>query len=280
MYIKCWGARGSAPVSGKEFLRYGGNTTCIEVRADNPQQSILIDFGTGALPMGLELVRRDVKNLDVLITHSHWDHIMGFPLFPLLFVPDSRIKFHFNPAFLGNPEKLVVQDMMKSPHFPISPERLPVRFSYQQTGSDFKIGQVKITSIPLSHPNLGMGYRMESAGKSFVFLTDNELGHPHPGGKSFDEYTRFCRGADLLIHDAEYFNQQEYNQTKGFGHSTVDHVLELAAKAGVESLGLFHHNRQRTDQQIDQMIHQLNRDAPAKYKFDIFAVYQGQEINL
>ncbi|MFP4084627.1 MAG: MBL fold metallo-hydrolase [Desulfonatronovibrio sp.] len=280
MYIKCWGARGSSPVSGQEFLKYGGNTTCIEVRAGKPRQTILIDFGTGALPMGREFVRQGNKNLDVLLTHTHWDHIMGFPLFPLLFVPGSRIKFHFNPTFQGNPEKLVVLNMMKSPHFPVNPQRLPARFSYQQTGSDFKIGSVKITSIPLSHPNLGLGYRLEYAGKNFVFLTDNELGHAHPGGKSLDEYIRFCDGADLLIHDAEYFDQHEYKQTKGFGHSTVDQAMELAAKAGVKSLGLFHHNRERTDNEIDQLIHQLNQTAPEKYTFNIFAVYQGLEINL
>lgn len=280
MYIKCWGARGSSPVSGKEFIKYGGNTTCIEVMAGTPQQTILIDFGTGALPMGRELVRQGKKNLDVLLTHTHWDHIMGFPLFPLLFVPGSSIKFHFNPAFQGNPEKLVVQDMMKSPHFPINPERLPAEFSYQKVGRDFSIGQVMIRSIPLSHPNLGLGYRLEHGDTAFVFLTDNELGHAHRGGRSFDEYVRLCKGADLLIHDAEYFDQQEYQQTKGFGHSTVEHVLELAAKAGVKSLGLFHHNRERTDDEIDQLIHQLNQTAHEKYNFDIFAVYQGQKISL
>ncbi len=279
MYIKCWGARGSSPVSGKEFVRYGGNTTCVEVRVGEPEQTIMIDFGTGALPMGRELVRKNKLDLDVLLTHTHWDHITGFPLFPLLYIPGSRLRFFYNPRYQGNPEKLVVQNMMSSPHFPVAIKDLSACFKYSKVGSKFYIGLVKIESIPLSHPNLGLGYRLEHKGKSFVFLTDNELGFRHPGGGSLEDYTEFCRDADLLIHDAQYFNQHEYEQRRCFGHSQVNDVLELVSKARVKSLGLFHHSSDRTDDQIDALIKKLAGSATS-FEFDVFAVAQEKVIFL
>jgi len=280
MQIKCWGARGSSPVSGKEFVRYGGSTTCIEVRAGNPERILMIDFGTGSLPMGRELNRDNVSDLDVLITHTHWDHIMGFPLFPYLFVPGNRLSFHYNSRYQGNPEKLVVQDMMAAPHFPVRLKDLSADIEYNEVGSAFSIGPVKVRSIPLSHPNLGLGYSLEHKGRIFVFLTDNELGFRHPGGKSLEEYALFCRDADLLIHDAEFFTPQEYKKTTGFGHSMAHHVLELARIAGVKSLGLFHHNRARTDDQIDLFMKHLTGSAASEFSFDIFAVSQEEVIHL
>lgn len=280
MYIKCWGARGSSPVAGRDFLKYGGNTSCMEVRAGNPEQTIVIDFGTGALPMGLELMRQNRKKIHALVTHTHWDHIIGFPLFPLLFIPGSRLRFHYNPRYQGNPEKTVVKDMMASPHFPVNIKDLPVEFVFSEVESEFFIGPVYIQSMPLSHPNLGLGYRLKHNNKSFVFLTDNELGHIHRGGKSLEDYVWFCRGADLLIHDSEYYYQHEYESTQGFGHSLAEHVLDLARKAEVKSLGLFHHNRERTDDQIDSLIAELSGSSPGKFDFDIFAVAQDQEIYL
>jgi phosphoribosyl 1,2-cyclic phosphodiesterase len=267
-------------VSGKNFLKYGGNTSCLEVRTGDPEQTILIDFGTGALPMGQRLARENTKELDVLITHAHWDHIMGFPLFPLLFIPGAVLRFHYNPRYQGNPEKTVLKDMMASPHFPVSIKNIPAEFIFSEVESEFFIGPIYIQSMPLSHPNLGLGYRLKHNNKSLVFLTDNELGHIHRGGKSLEDYAWFCRDADLLIHDAEYYYQHEYDHTRGFGHSLAEHVLDLAGKAGVKSLGLFHHNRERTDDQIEAMVAELNGSYSGKFDFDIFAVAQDQEIIL
>lgn len=279
MYIKCWGARGASPVSGKQFLKYGGNTTCIEVRAGDPEQTILIDFGSGAPAMGRDCLRTNRMDLDVLITHTHWDHINGFPLFPLLFIPGSRISFYYDSNYQGNPEKLVIQDMMAAPHFPVSAKELSASFSFFDAGSEFYLGPVKILSIPLSHPNFGLGYRLEYLGKSFVFLTDNELGFQHNGSRTFEDYIQFCQEADLLIHDAEYFSQEEYQQKKGFGHSLVQHVLDLAGKSRVKSLGLFHHSSERTDDEIDFLIKGF-ASSRSEYGFDVFAVAQEMEINL
>lgn len=278
MYIKCWGSRGSFPVSGKEFNKYGGNTSCLEVRTGNSEQIIVIDMGTGALPLGKSLVQSENIHIHALFTHTHWDHVMGFPLFPLLFVPGSSITFYYNPKFQGNPRKLIVQNMMAAPHFPVRIDNLPVTIHYKQVGPQFKINEIKIQTIPLSHPNLGLGFRLEHEGKSFVFLTDNELGFRHRGGKTMDEYAQFCKDADLLIHDSEYFTREEYLKHQGFGHSCAEQVMELALKARVKSLGIFHHNRERTDAQIDNFLETI----PSKYseKFNVFAVAGKQEIIL
>ncbi|MFN2267326.1 MAG: MBL fold metallo-hydrolase [Desulfonatronovibrio sp.] len=278
MYIKCWGARGSSPVSGKEFLKYGGNTSCLEIRVGNPEQIFIIDLGSGALPLGRSLMESENIHIHALFTHTHWDHIMGFPLFPLVFVPESSITFYYNPKFQGNPKKLIVQDMMAAPHFPVRIDNLPVTIHYRQIESQFQINELKIKTIPLSHPNLGLGFRLEHQGKSFVFLTDNELGLKHNGGKSTDEYADFCRHADLLIHDSEYFTREEYSKHQGFGHSHAEQVIELALKAGVKSLGLFHHNRKRTDIQIDSFLKTISYNKTDN--LNIFAVAQGQEISL
>lgn len=280
MYIKCWGARGSSPVSGSQFIKYGGNTACLEVRTSDPEQVVMLDIGTGALPMGLNLVRQNILHLDVLITHTHWDHIMGFPLFPLHFIPGARLRFYYNPGKQGNPKKLLLRDMLKPPHFPVNTRDLPAAMEFIEVGSEFSIGQMKVKSIPLSHPNLGLGYRLESEGKSFVFLTDNELGFRHRGGASAAEYEQFCRGADLLIHDSEYIEQDEYREARGYGHSQTDDVLDMAGKARVKALGLFHHNRERTDDHIDLFMDKLKVYCSRHYSFQVFAAAQEQEIIL
>lgn len=278
MYIKCWGARGSSPVSGKEFLKYGGDTSCLEIKAGNPQQIIIMDFGTGVLPLGRSLIESKNVHIHALFTHTHWDHIMGFPLFPLLFVPGSSITFYYNPKFQGNPRKLIAENMMAAPHFPVRMDSMPVTIYYKQIDSQFKINGIKIKTIPLSHPNLGLGFRLEYEGKSFVFLTDNELGFRHRGGKSMDEYAQFCRDVDLLIHDSEYFTREEYLKHQSFGHSHAEQVVELARKARVKSLGLFHHNRERTDTQIDDFLKTISFNRADV--LNIFAVAQGQKIRL
>ncbi len=279
MYIKCWGARGSSPVSGKQYLRYGGCTSCLEVRANGSDQTVMIDFGTGAPTFGRECLRVNRMDLEVLMTHTHWDHITGFPMFPLLFIPGSRLRFHYNPRYQGNPEKLVIKDMMTAPHFPVKAKDLGASFSFSEVGSEFFLGHLKISSIPLSHPNLGLGYRLECNGKIFVFLTDNELGFQHKGSKTFEDYVHFCTDADLLFHDAEYFTQEEYQHKKGFGHSLVQHVLDLAVKARVKSLGFFHHNSERTDDEIDSLVNGLSSTG-SKHGLEIFAVAQDKEISL
>ncbi len=252
MYIKCWGSRGSIPVSGPEFLKYGGDTTCIEIRTGS-DDLIIVDAGTGIRRLGLRLIEERRSVFNFIFTHSHWDHLMGFPFFKPLYDSTAEILMHRCPV-PGKYVEAIVTKLMRPPHFPVRYSDLKARVHYQNgCPNQFSIGSVTVTPIALSHPNGGCGYRFEEGGKSFVFLTDNELGFVHNGGCGFSDYVDFCRGADLLIHDAEY-TPVEYAASIEWGHSSYTDALELAMAAGVKQFGLFHINQERTDAAVDAIV--------------------------
>jgi phosphoribosyl 1,2-cyclic phosphodiesterase len=251
MYIKCWGSRGSIPVSGPDYLKYGGDTTCIEIRARSGER-IIVDAGTGIRRLGDRLVRENQKTFHFLLTHFHWDHLMGFPFFEPLY-RDCDIYIYRCPL-PGNDVEHIVNKLMGPPHFPLRYSDLKATITYKTACPDaFRIGSIQVVPIPISHPDSGCGYKFIEDDRSFVFLTDNELGYTHPGGLRFDDYRDFCAGADLLFHDAEY-TPKEYEKRIEWGHSTYVNALELALRAGVKNLGLFHLNRERTDAEMDRIV--------------------------
>jgi len=175
MYIKCWGSRGSTPVSGCEFDKYGGDTTCIEIRTRS-DDLIIVDAGTGIRRLGNQLIDENRSVFNFIFTHSHWDHLMGFPFFKPLHKAASRIYMHRCP-FPGKYIETIVTKLMRPPHFPVRYADLKASIVYKNgCPGTFSIGSVNITPIALSHPNGGCGYSFEEDGKRFVFLTDNELG--------------------------------------------------------------------------------------------------------
>lgn len=257
MLIRCWGARGSIPVSGPEFLRYGGDTTSVEIQTGR-NDIILIDAGSGIRRLGNRLVRESTGNLSMILTHSHWDHIMGFPFFKPIYLDRTEISLHGCP-FAQDSLRKMISRVMKAPHFPVDFSEIKARIDFSEScDRPFAIGSVAVHSIALSHPNGGLGFRFEENGRKFVFLTDNELSHGHPGGRSFEEYAEFSRGADLLIHDAE-FTESEYGKTRTWGHSTYRDALRLALAAGVRRLGLFHHNQDRSDDALEDILGDCRR---------------------
>lgn len=252
MYIKCWGSRGSIPVSGPEYLKYGGETTCIEIRTKS-DDLIIVDGGTGIRRLGVQLMKENRSVFNFIFTHSHWDHLMGFPFFKPLYDRNSEILMHRCP-FPGKYVETIVTKLMLPPHFPVRYSDLKASVYYKNgCPKMFSIGSVTIEPIALSHPNGGCGYRFEEDGKSFIFLTDNELGYVHPSGRTFDDYARFCKGADLLFHDGE-FTPEEYRASSEWGHSTYTDTLRLALQAGVKRLGLFHINQERSDEAMDAIV--------------------------
>ncbi len=252
MLIRCHGARGSIPVSGQQYVKYGGDTTCMEIRTRN-DEIIIIDAGSGIRRLGNRLKQEERHSFHFLFTHSHWDHILGFPFFKPLYDERTRIDLVGCPLAQGDIFKLIDKSM-SAPFFPLKVGDLKARIDYTpECRPDMVIDGIEISSINISHPNLGSGYKFVEDGKTFVFLTDNELAYDHRGGRSFEEYARFCRGADLLIHDAEYTPEQ-YRFTKSWGHSTYLDALSLGASAEVRQLGLFHHNQDRSDHEQDEIV--------------------------
>jgi len=252
MNIKIWGSRGSIPVSGAEYLKYGGDTTCLEIRTKSGE-TIVIDAGTGIRRLGNKLAAENCCDLNFIFTHAHWDHLMGFPFFKPLFFKRAAIRMHRCP-FHNEFVESILSKVMAPPNFPVKYTDIKAQMAYIAAClTEFEIGSVTVVPIALSHPNGGSGYKFTEGGKSFVFLTDNELGFIHPGGLSFSEYSDFCAGADLLIHDAEY-TPQEYKIFKEWGHSVYTDAFDLAQKAAVKQLGLFHLNQERTDDEMDKIV--------------------------
>ena len=253
MQIICWGARGSLPVSGVGYLKYGGDTTCMEIRGAGGEL-IIIDAGSGIRRLGIEIQREKIHNFSLLFTHGHWDHILGFPFFRPNYFPQNSIDI-YGPTQVNRSIQETLSHSMHQPNFPVEYSELTAELNYFSYSEEpFRIGNIDIKPISLSHPNGGVGFRFTENGKSFVFLTDNELGMKHPGGHDPETYIEFSKGADLLIHDAEYTPSEYQRMTKGWGHSSYTAALDLAMKAGVKRFGLFHHNTDRTDIQQDSIV--------------------------
>lgn len=252
MHITCWGSRGSIPVSGKEFVKYGGDTTCVEIRTKS-DDIIIVDAGTGIRRLGNRLVEEKRFSYNLIFTHAHWDHMIGFTSFKPLFMDNTRLNVYRCP-FPDEYIASMLTNLMRPPNFPVPYEDLRASINYINSCPDtFNIGSVTVESIPLSHPDGGRGYKFTEDGHSFVFLTDNELGFNHPGGATRAEYMKFCKDADLLFHDAEY-TENEYKTKRSWGHSLYTDVLEMAIEAGVKNLGLFHINSERSDSDMDAIV--------------------------
>jgi phosphoribosyl 1,2-cyclic phosphodiesterase len=279
MHIRCWGSRGSLPVSGRQFIRYGGDTTCLEIRSDKGDV-IVVDAGTGIRALGTKLARSKVKKLDMLFTHAHLDHIMGFPFFNPVYRVGTEITIH-GCSFHFPSYREILMGIMCSPYFPVDLDVVRAHLKFDNCCTEpFAIGSITVRPICLSHPNGGLGFRFEEGDVSFVFLTDNELEFMHPGGKTFEEYAEFSSGADLLIHDAE-FSAKDYPYNRRFGHSVFSDAVRLGLAAGAGRLGLFHLNRERTDDQVDAMVkasETIVRKSKASMK--CFAVGNSFEITL
>ena len=275
MKVKFFGTRGSVPVCGRNFLKYGGNTTCITIK-DKRDNIIVVDCGTGIKNLGREV--DGLSKINIIITHQHWDHIMGFPFFSPIYEKKTEIIIT-GCSYRSDDVRSLLSKVMQPPGFPIKFEEIESKFSFITMKKEgIKINNIMVFPIELSHPNGGLGYKFVEDNKTMVFLTDNELKYTHPGGRSFDDYVDFCRNADLLIADGDY-TDDEYKIRKTWGHSSYTHAVELASKAGVKKLFLFHHNQERTDKDIDLIVKDCRRIFK-KQKSDIecFAASEGEEI--
>jgi CheY-like chemotaxis protein/phosphoribosyl 1,2-cyclic phosphodiesterase len=270
--VRFWGTRGSIATPGRSTVQYGGNTSCVEVRT-RAGTLIVFDCGTGARGLGKSLLNngRAVAG-SILLGHSHWDHIQGFPFFGPAFVPGN----HFNVyAPTGGDKQLseVLAGQMQYTYFPLRLEQLQAQIDFHDLGEDtFNIGEATVQAQYLNHTGLTLGYRLTVGGVTVVYATDHEPhaatlwkcapnggpGHLlHPGDQ---RHLQFLSGADLLIHDAQYTGV-EYADKVGWGHSPMEYVVDIAAAAGVKRLALFHHDPWHADTDLDHLVAQCQRRA-------------------
>ncbi|MFZ2642376.1 MAG: MBL fold metallo-hydrolase [Verrucomicrobiia bacterium] len=288
MKIKIWGCRGSIATPGPTTLRYGGNTTCVEIRTvegEAARQTVVVDAGSGVRLLGKALLReKKISNIRFFFTHSHWDHLVGFPFFDPAYFPDYHITFCGGPHAQDSIKRYLSRQM-EAPFFPVDFNLLKARFDFRceqhhQDAGPCHLDGMDVSSAPMNHPNGGFGFKFAGKGKSFVFFPDNELGFQHEGGLDRAGYVEFCRGADLLIHDAQY-TDAEYKITRGWGHSTYADTVDLAVAAGVKRLGLFHHDPERTDDDLDRQVGFCSeRIRAARSNVECFACAEGTTFEL
>lgn len=305
MKIKFWGVRGSIPCPGSHTMKYGGNGACMELRVEGRKEIIVIDAGSGIRELGNALVANDLANgplqIGLYLSHTHWDHIMGFPYFTPIYIPGTKMAVHGPVSYEDDPLKDVVGGQMKYRYFPINVGELASDIEYkrlrEEPGQDLGDGLLLTTKF-INHPITALGYRFEHNGKVFctcydhepyrnLFITDPDNpeydeGMAVEGEEVAEEQNRaiedFFKGADLLVHDSQY-TAEEYETKIDWGHSPMEHAIAAANRAGVKKLALFHHDPDRTDAQLDELAKSYCE--PGKYgDTEIFFAAEGTEIDL
>ncbi|RYD69861.1 MAG: response regulator, partial [Verrucomicrobiaceae bacterium] len=287
--LRFWGVRGSIPTPGPATVHYGGNTSCIEVRADG--ELVVLDAGSGIRPLGLALAeefKETPLNLTLLISHTHWDHIQGFPFFLPAYNPQNRVRIlGYEGARAGLASTLAGQ--MESPYFPIALKQMPGNIVIEELGEmNFRLGNIRVEACFLNHPGVCVGYRLNTSSGSIVYVPDNEWSiESGVASKSAAVPCRieqgladFVRDADVLVIDAQY-DRSEYDHHVGWGHGCVDDVVKLAVAANVKQLFLFHHDPAHDDAYVTRMLE--NARAVAKEMggaLQIEAAREGAEVIL
>jgi phosphoribosyl 1,2-cyclic phosphodiesterase len=296
MKLKFWGTRGSIPTPGKETVRYGGNTPCIEVRL-NDGNLIIFDAGTGLRSFGDTLIATGQSiEAYLAISHPHWDHIQGFPFFKPLFISGNQFTI-VGPQFKDVTLRQMISDQMDKAYFPIQLNELKAKIKFHPVKEEsIPVFDATLTSCFLNHPSFALGYRLDAGGHSLVYISDNEPFDREvakslknvekaivelynevkgdPNQRIFD----FARGADVLIHDATY-TPEEYVNHVGWGHSHYLFALKAADEAGVKKLVLFHHDQTHTDDKVDEILEICRREIRTRnYGFACVAAAEGMEI--
>jgi phosphoribosyl 1,2-cyclic phosphodiesterase/DNA-binding NarL/FixJ family response regulator len=293
--VKFWGVRGSIPSPGPNTVYYGGNTACVEVRADG--ELIILDAGTGIRELGQALKKEfgsKPMRMTILISHTHWDHIQGFPFFAPAYEPENKVRIlAFEGPRKGVESTLAIQ--MESPYFPISMQEMPGNIEFEELKSlEFEIGSVQVKAAFMNHPGVCVGYRLNTSAGSIAYFPDNELygrfrnelgvsktGDTTRFAKERDvKFMEFIRDSDIVIADAQY-DREEYTRHVGWGHSCSDDVVALGLDAGVKKLFLFHHDPDHSDAQVAQMLASARKQvAEAGSNMIVEAAREGMELAL
>jgi len=248
MRVTFYGVRGSVPAPGPQTARYGGNTSCVEVRlADN--STLALDAGTGLRQLGNKLINEGRgSSVHLLLSHTHWDHVLGLPFFAPLWNSENHLIVY---PLANDAQERFQRNIFDDIHFPVSVNDIPAKIEFvKPETNEWRVGSATIKRIFLNHPGGAQGFRIDDDdGSSLAYLTDNELGSKN-AKISIDELARFADEVDLLIHDSQYI-MADMPRKLGWGHSVVDDVLTLGVLAEPARLALFHHDPDRDDDALD-----------------------------
>jgi phosphoribosyl 1,2-cyclic phosphodiesterase len=310
MRVRFWGVRGSLPVPGMKTERYGGNTSCVEVRSGAGTR-VVVDAGTGIRKLGKELMQAQAEGgeagrsrVHLLISHTHWDHIQGLPFFSPLYQQGNHLSvyarkrddLHLRAVFASQTD---------DPYFPIpfSEAKAEIAFRELMDSAEFEISDVEVSCTRLNHPYIATAYRLSADGASVVYVSDTApfsdilfddqfIARAPSAGAELPKadrdklaamragVVRLCEGADLVIYDT-MFTTEDYRRLPHYGHSRPSDALEICREAGARQLALFHHAPERSDGEVDAILAETRALAQREHiAVDIVAAYEGLDISL
>ena len=302
--VRFWGVRGSVPCPGPKTVKYGGNTSCLELRFGEEDRLVIIDAGTGIRELAGHIMKSDLPKgpikTELFLTHTHWDHIMGFPFFIPIFVPNTELKVFGPVTYEEDTLDKIVGGMLTYRYWPVRLTELAAKIEYfnLKEGSQDLGDGLWLTTKYLNHPILVLGYRFEYRGKVFCTAYDTEpfsnVFDVSPDDPSYDEeavkegamaaqeendkVVRFFQGADILIHDSQYTHKEYISSKLGWGHSSFEHAVNVAHKAGVKKLLLFHHDPDRSDAELELIEKKIQAVAGGKTSMEVMIAREGMTV--
>lgn len=305
MQVTFWGVRGSIPCPGQHTVKYGGNTACLSLRFSHCDRLVIVDAGSGIRELGNRLAvdgqNRKPVSADLFLTHTHSDHILGFPFFGPIYLPDTRLTVHGPVTYADTSLETIIGGQLSYHYFPVRMEELPADIRYidiKEGSYNLKDG-LTVSTIYLNHSLACLGYRFAYGDKIFCTAYDTEpyrnLFEKDLNDDAYDaEMARqgaaaaaqsnkrleaFFKGADLLVYDAQYTHQEYENGKIGWGHSSMETAIATAKRAHVKRLALFHHDPDRSDDQLDSLANRFSRQ-PGPNGMEIFFAQEGQQLEL
>jgi phosphoribosyl 1,2-cyclic phosphodiesterase len=278
--VTFFGVRGSCPCSGEHYVRYGGNTACVTVEVGD-EPPIVLDLGTGLRPLGHALEKRYGPGRPVevtaFLTHLHWDHIIGLPFCTPILREGGRMEV-FGPPQDGGSLHDIIDRVVKPPFFPVQVKELQGDIAFHEVSDDVvAVGSAKVTVRRVPHVGTTLGFRIEAAGVSVAYVSDHQA--PDDRDAVDAAVLELCDGADLVVHDAQY-TEDEYRAKATWGHSTISYAVHVAAEAGGRRLALFHHDPVHTDDDLDGLLSEARADGEACRLDGVVAAREGLAIDL
>jgi phosphoribosyl 1,2-cyclic phosphodiesterase len=271
MNARIWGCRGSLATPGQRTVRYGGNTTCVEVRAASGAV-VILDAGTGIRDLGQKLAGERVRELDLLLTHLHLDHIEGLGFLAPLFDPECHVRIH-GPRPDGGTLAEKIIGYLSPPYFPMPFEQLNATITFVEVEREtWQLDGLEVSSVPVRHPGPTLAYRLTEGDRSFAFVPDNEPGLERDSG------LEVAGDADLLFHDSQY-TDEEYSTRIGWGHTSFSHLIRYLGDAAPARAVMVHHDPAHDDAQLDRLLEQA-RTASGRDELELGLGHEGLELTL